>query len=441
MKSSTTLDYSGLVAKVSRRLKWVLLTVMFIGFMDRQNLGFVAPYMKSDLNITATQIGIGASLFFVGYLLFEVPSNLLMARFGPRIWLARIMITWGLVSCLGAFVSGTQSFYAFRLFLGIAEAGLIPGVMLYLSFWIPRTDIGKFSAWALFIGPLSGSITAVVTAALLSMNGIMNLAGWQWAFLVEGVPAVIFGVLLFRILTDYPEKATWLAPDERQQLTTLCTPEQADRHTSQKLSSVAVALRNPAVYLLGGLYFLLNVPLASTTWIPLSLHASGQSGMTEGLLAAVPSAAASLVIIPWASRSDRRAERYWHLLLPTAVSAFGWGLAAIYSRDVALITIATSIGYAGTYAALGVFWTLPSLLVPDCTRPASIALITAMGLPGSMLALMGGGKLLEASRSFFGCYILAAVAMALMVVLVILGLWNRRRVQTREILSEPRSAT
>lgn len=425
MSDATQTTDKELLSKVSRRLKWILLTVMFIGFMDRQNLGFVVPYMKADLGITATQIGIGGSIFFVGYLLFEVPSNLMMARFGPRVWLARIMVSWGIVSCCGSLVIGAKSFYLFRLLLGLAEAGLIPGIMLYLSYWVPKQNLGRFASWALVIGPLSGSITALLTATLLSLNGFMNLSGWQWSFIIEGLPAVIFGVLLLRLLTDYPSKAEWLSPHERRRLTAIVGTANDQAPSLNGVHVLRTALRNPRIYLLGVLYFLLNVPLAATSWIPLSLHGHGLTAMQEGVLAAIPSAAATIAIIPWASRSDRRSERFWHLLLPALVAALGWGLAAFNSSNVTAITVFTAVGFAGTYAALGVFWALPSLMVSDETRAASLALTTAIGLPGSMLSLVGGGKWLETSHSFFGCYILAAVAMLAMCLVVVIGLRSR----------------
>ena len=289
-----------LIGLVSKRLQWILLLMMFIAFMDRTNISFVASFMNKDIGLSARQFGWGASLFFVGYLLFEIPSNLIMARVGARLWLARIMISWGIVSCASAFIVGPNSFYLARFLLGVAEAGFIPGVVLYLSYWVPHRYLGKFTGWFLMIVPISASLTAMLTAVLLGLDEVLGVTGWRWVFFTEGLPAIVVGFFLLRYLADKPASATWLSTDQRTQLQAMVNADQVGKMT--ETPKLKPALTSPSVWCLGGAYFFMNVALGAQTWYPLSIHLFKLSRPWETASIAIPSAIASLSMLLWAKR-------------------------------------------------------------------------------------------------------------------------------------------
>jgi ACS family tartrate transporter-like MFS transporter len=403
---------AGLIDAVARRMQWILILMMFIAFMDRTNISFVAAYMNHDIGLNTRQFGLGASLFFLGYLLFEVPSNLMMARVGARRWLARIMITWGIVSSCSAFVTGCGEFYAARFLLGVAEAGFIPGVMLYLSYWSPQRYLGKFTGWFMMVIPISASLTALITAALLALDHVAGMAGWRWAFLLEGVPAVLIGCFVLRYLADTPESASWLDDTQKRQLQTLIAADRIERHPASG-GMLRQALATPQVWIFGVAYFFLNIALGAQTWFPLAVHPFHLSRIQETILVAIPSALASLAMMLWARRSDRANERIWHVILPCGVSALAWYGASRVVGDAAVLTVLMSIAYCAMYAALVVFWTMPTSVLSKAARPVGLAIVTAFGLPGSMLSLSLGGKLRDSYGGFSPCFLLAAAGMLL----------------------------
>lgn len=406
-----------LIGVVAKRLQWILVLMMFIAFMDRTNISFVASHMNQDIGLTTRQFGWGASLFFLGYLLFEVPSNLAMAKVGARRWLARIMITWGIVSAGSAFISGPIGFYIARFLLGVAEAGFIPGVMLYLSYWSPQRSLGKFTGWFMMVIPVSASLTALLTASLLSLDQVLGFAGWRWAFFVEGIPAIIVGGLLLRYLADTPAKAAWLTDSQKSRLQALIAADQlpAPAHSRGMLRQ---ALATPLVWVFGIAYFFLNFALGAQTWFPQAMHPFHLSKTAETGLIAIPSALASVAMLLWAKRSDRRNERTWHVVVPCAVSALAWYGAARVIADAVWLTALMSLAYCAMYAALVVFWTMPTRFLTATARPAGLAIITALGLPGSMLSLSLGGQLRDSYGSFAPCFLLAAAGMLICGVIV-----------------------
>ncbi|KWF60978.1 MFS transporter [Burkholderia pseudomultivorans] len=396
-----------LISTVAGKLRWILLTMMFVAFMDRTNISFVAAYMNKDIGLSASQFGIGASLFFVGYFLFEVPSNLIMVKVGARRWLARIMITWGLVSACSAFIAGPHTYYAGRFLLGVAEAGFIPGVMLYLSYWSPQRYLGKFTAWFLLIVPVSASITALITGVLLGLDQTLGLAGWRWAFLLEGIPAIFIGCLLLRYLAETPADARWLSNLQKTKLMALIAEGQREERGHPQ-GMMRDALRSPLVWVFGIAYFFLNIALGAQTWFPLAMHSFHLARSTEIIAIAVPSALASVTMMLWARRSDRRNERVWHVVVPSAVSAAAWFACARMVQDPIALLVLITVAYASMYAALVVFWTMPTRFLSPAARPAGLAIITALGLPGSMLSLSLGGHLRDTVGSFAPCFALAA---------------------------------
>jgi len=401
-----------LIGAVAKRLQWILVLMMFIAFMDRTNISFVASHMNPDIGLSTKQFGLGASLFFLGYLLFEVPSNLVMARVGARRWLARIMITWGIVSAGSAFITGPYTFYAARFLLGVAEAGFIPGVMLYLSYWSPQRHLGKFTGWFMMVIPISASLTALITASLLNLDQMLGFAGWRWAFFLEGLPAIIVGCLLLRYLADTPASATWLTDAQKTRLQTLIAADQVEKHSSTG-GMLRQALSAPLVWVFGIAYFFLNFALGAQTWFPQAMHPFGLSRTAETALIAIPSALASVAMLLWAKRSDRQNERTWHVVIPCVVSALAWYGAARVIDDAVWLPVAMAVAYSAMYASLVVFWTMPTRFLTAKARPAGLAMITALGLPGSMLSLSFGGQLRDAFGSFAPCFLLASGGMIL----------------------------
>jgi ACS family tartrate transporter-like MFS transporter len=344
--------------------------------------------------------------------LFEVPSNLVMARVGARLWLARIMITWGIVSAASAFIAGPVSFYTARFLLGVAEAGFIPGVMLYLSYWSPQRYLGKFTGWFLMVIPISASLTALVTASLLNLDQILGFAGWRWAFFIEGLPAIVVGCFLLRYLADSPASATWLTDNQKNRLQALIAADQVEKHTAST-GLLRQALTSPLVWVFGAAYFFLNFALGAQTWFPQAMQPFHLSRVTETALIAIPSAIASLAMVLWGRRSDRRNERNWHLIIPCVVSALGWYGAASSIGDATWLPVFMAVAYSAMYAALVVFWTMPTRFLSTSARPAGLAIITALGLPGSMLSLSLGGQLRDSYGSFAPCFLVASGGMLL----------------------------
>ncbi|MGH9314014.1 MAG: MFS transporter, partial [Vicinamibacterales bacterium] len=269
------------ISRVIRRLIPFIFLCYVVAYIDRVNIGFAAADLQKDLGLSDWAYGLGAGLFFLGYFVFEIPSNLILERVGARVWIARIMIVWGLVSMGTMFVTGTTSFYVARVLLGLAEAGFFPGIILYLTYWIPKTDRARAGALFMTAAPIAMIVGAPVSAALLALDGWLGLQGWQWLFLMEGLPAVVLGIATLFYLTDRPEQATWLAPEERDWLSRVMNRERAGRAQHQRVSDIG-SLLSGRVWVLSFAYFLnALVTYGVFLWLPRILHdASGFSGFT-----------------------------------------------------------------------------------------------------------------------------------------------------------------
>ncbi|TWC76447.1 ACS family tartrate transporter-like MFS transporter [Rhizobium sp. SJZ105] len=403
--------------KVARRLLLLLMPAMLVAFMDRINISFAAPTMNPALGIDAAAFGLGAGIFFIGYLLFEVPSNLVLARVGARYWIARIMITWGIVAALMAFASGVTSFLTFRFLLGVAEAGFIPGVMLYASYWVSPRRLGSFNSWLLFMVPVAGFITALVSGLILKLDGVLGLAGWQWIFIVEGVPAVILGLIALSYLDDHPMKAAWLSEAEKAQVAGL-TESRATPHRVAALRSLALSFGNSRVWVLAIAYFLLNLALGAQPWFPLLLSPFGLTPSQISWAIAIPNLLAAVTMVVWGKSSDRRGERLNHLFIAAVVSAAGWILCAIGTASAALTFTGIALALVGLFASLVVFWTIPTNVLSPDERPAGIGLVTCVGLFGSFLSPTLTGYLKNATGSFASGMYLAAAGILLMALLL-----------------------
>ena len=313
------------LAKVTRRLLPFLFLLFMVCFLDRVNVGFAALQMNQDLGLSPAVYGLGAGIFFLGYVLCEVPSNLLLARMGARVWIARIMITWGLVASAMMFVRGPLSLYGLRFLLGAAEAGFVPGIIYYLSGWFPAAERARAIARFMAAVPLSGVVGGPLSGALLSLNGHLGLAGWQWLFLLEGVPAVVLGFVVLVYLTERPEEATWLTPTERAWLTTHLSRE---REQCERMS-VLQALSNGTVWRLGLLGFAFGFS-GLGLWLPQIVRGlSGLSDFMVGLVSAVPYLVAGAAMVLVGAHSDRSGERLLRIVASATAAAFGF-LASAY---------------------------------------------------------------------------------------------------------------
>ncbi|KQT61729.1 hypothetical protein ASG52_02025 [Methylobacterium sp. Leaf456] len=381
----------------------------FCAYLDRVNVSFAALTMNRDLGLSPAAYGFGAGLFFLGYVAFEVPSNLILERVGARRWIARIMVTWSLISGATAFAAGEASFYALRLALGLAEAGFFPGIILYLTFWFPAAErariVGTFMAAvplsAAFGGPVSGLI---LTAA----DGALGLAGWQWLYLIEAAPSLVLGFVALRILTDRPAQAHWLTPDER---TALAARLAADPRPVAAEERLAAALLQPRLLGLALVYFGLSTGLyAVGMWLPQIVSGFGLGPLATGFVSALPYVAAACVMVPWTRRSDRTGERAWHTGAP-AIAA-GLALAVASQASAPLVSIlALSACAMGVFAALPTFWTLPTALLSGRAAAGGIALVNAVGGIGGFVGPSLMGWIKDATGRFDAA--LAAVGLLL----------------------------
>ncbi|MGH6735480.1 MAG: MFS transporter [Methyloceanibacter sp.] len=400
------------VAKAARRLIPFLGLCYVVNFLDRVNVGFAALHMNEDLGFSPAVYGFGAGIFFVGYILFEIPSNLALQYFGARIWLARIMISWGIVACAMALVTGETSFYVLRLLLGIAEAGFFPGVILYLTYWFPAAERARIVALFMAAVPLATVVGGPVSGALLEMHGFLGLAGWHWLFIVEGLPAIVLGLVALAFLDDKPEQAAWLTTDERKSLAdTLAAEAKTTREVGY--ADLGASLTRPRVLALGLLYFLIVIGLYGIGfWMPQVIASFGLAPLEVGFLTAIPYLFAAIAMVVWGRRSDRLSERRWHIALPLllAASAFAW---SAYAGPLLPTMIALTLATLGFYAALGPFWSLPTALLTGTGAAAGLALINSMGNTAGFAGPYIVGVLREATGNFSAALLFLAAALAL----------------------------
>jgi D-galactonate transporter len=377
-------------------------------YLDRVNVGFAKLQMLSDLRFSDTVYGIGAGIFFVGYFLFEVPSNLLMTRTGARIWIARIMISWGVISSAMMFVDSVASFYVLRFLLGAAEAGFFPGIILYLTYWYPAHRRARMVA--LFMsgvavagvvgGPLSGWI-------MKTFAGLHGLSGWQWLFLLEGVPSVLLGVWTLFYLDDGIRSAKWLSEADKQKL------EQAiaEDGKQQQHMPLAQMFSNGKVWLLALVYFLFVMGLYGVSfWLPQLVKNSGIDDVfTIGLLTAIPYFVAAVVMVLAARHSDRSGERRWHAAVAALAGALGLVVATVYSDNTVIAMAALSLATAGILSTFPIFWSLPTAMLGGAAAAAGIALIYSVGNLAGFVSPYLVGAIKDATHSTAsGIYLLAA---------------------------------
>jgi MFS transporter, ACS family, tartrate transporter len=373
------------VAKVARRLIPFMAVLYFVNYLDRTNIGFAELQMSEDLGLTSTMYGLASGLFFIGYLFFEVPSNLALHRFGARRWIARIMFSWGIVAAAMAFVPNAGTLYVLRILLGIAEAGFFPGMILYLTFWFPRRERTRFTAMFLAAIPLSSAIGSPISGAIMEYaDGWLGLEGWRVMFLFEGLPAVLLAFVTWFYLTDRPAQATWLTDDERTWLQNEMDAE--TRATQQKFHwPLRRSLTNPRILALSFVYFGVVYGLYALSFFLPQIVAdfsetfdTSFSLMETGLIVAVPYLVGTVAMVLWGRHSDRTQERVWHVAIPSVLSALTIPV-ALYLDSPFAVMVAVTLTAIGIFGALPVFWALPSAFLVGASAAGGIALINSLG--------------------------------------------------------------
>ena len=380
--SSTARSLADIEASTMRKVSWRLIPFLilayFLAYLDRVNLGFAALTMNAELKFTPLIFSWGAGIFFIGYFLFEVPSNVILHKVGARRWIARIMVTWGLISALMALVGGPISFYILRFLLGVAEAGFFPGIILYLTYWYPAEYRARILAAFTVAVPLSTVIGAPISGYLLGLDGLGGLRGWQWLFILEGVPSILLGIVTWFYLTDRPAQAGWLSGEQKQWLIARLTKEESAKETAQHMT-LSEVLASPKVLVLSLVYFGFVAALYGMQfWLPQIVKAFGLSNLQTGFVTAIPYLFGSIAMVLWGRHSDRTRERVWHVVLPLLLTALALAAASTLT-DPILTMVALTLAAIGIFCTFALFWTLPTAFLSGASAAAGIAMINSIG--------------------------------------------------------------
>ncbi|KVQ41480.1 MFS transporter [Burkholderia cepacia] len=398
-----------------RKLNWRLLPFLLLcytfAYLDRVNIGFAKLSMQSDLGISDAVYGLGAGIFFLGYVLFEIPSNLLLPRIGARKTISRIMVLWGLTSAGMMFVHDETTFYGMRFLLGVFEAGFAPGMIFYLTYWYGQRRMAGVMAVVMLAGPIGGAFGSPLSAWLMTgLSGAHGLAGWQWMFIVEGLPCVLLGALALKVLSDRPADAAWLTDDEKRLLAAELHAPGAGHH------SFGQVLRDPRVYLLAFAYFTIICGIyAVSFWLPSILKADGVTDtMQIGLYSMIPYVCAAIAMIVIGRRSDRRGERRFHSAVPALIGAIALAVATTANGNLVVSLVGMTIATSMIWAAYTVFWAIPSQYLKGDAAAGGIALINTIGLIGGFLSPTIIGAIHSATDSM-------AAGLLVMVALLVAG--------------------
>jgi D-galactonate transporter len=422
-----------------RKVTWRLLPLLFLcyvlAYLDRVNVGFAKLQMQSDLGLSDTVYGIGAGIFFIGYFLFEVPSNLILERVGARIWIARIMILWGLLSAATMFVTGATMFYVLRFALGIAEAGFFPGIILYLTYWYTRTHRARMVAGFMTAITLSGVVGGPVSGFILSrMSGVSGVAGWQWLYLLEGLPSVAVGLLVLFLLDDGPAKAKWLTAEERELLARrIREDEELKTAEGARHLRAADAFRSGKLWLLAFIYFCVVMGLYGISfWLPSILSETMTSDPWRiGLLTAVPWAAAAVVMVLVGRDSDRTGERRWHTAVPALVAGAAFATSAIPGIPAVPSFGALTVATCGVMAAVSCFWSLPTAFLSGTAAAAGIAWINSLGNLAGYVSPFVVGSVRDRTGSMSSALLMLAGSLLAASVLTLIGAGPSRKLPPR----------
>ena len=407
------------IDRVIRRLIPFIFLCYVVAYVDRVNIGFAARELQRDLGLSAAVFGLGGGLFFLGYCLFEIPSNLILERVGARIWIARIMIVWGFVSMGMVLVTGQASFYTVRVLLGVAEAGFFPGIVLYLTYWIPASERARAGALFMTASPVAMIVGAPVSEALLGLDGLLGFAGWQWLFFLEGLPAVVLGFAAWRYLTDRPEQAGWLTAPQREWLTSTMTAERAARLAQHHTSELRMLLSG-RLWILSAIYFLNNmVTYGVFIWLPnIMRDVSGFRGWKLSVATAIPCVAALAGMVLVGRHSDRTGDRKWHVAGCALTAAAGLVLAAFSQHSVVLVVLSFMLSQAGQRAIMSVFWAIPPIFLGGTAAAAGIALINSLGNLGGFVGPTAIGWLRQGSGDYTSGLLMLAVVLVVEAALV-----------------------
>lgn len=398
------------VRKIIFKIVPVLMMAYFIAFIDRVNIGFAAAEMNADLGLSTAIYGLGAGVFFIGYFLFEIPSNAALHKFGARVWIARIMITWGVISASSALIQGEKSFFLIRFLLGVAEAGFFPGIIYYLSTWLPTRHRAKVLGIFYLAIPLAIVFGSVISAPLLLLDGLSGLKGWQWLFIVEAVPAVLVGAYIFFRMADKPDNAAWLTPEEKAFISSTLSEEARRTVTAEKRNGLAVMFKDRRVVYLSAIYFCMNFAgVGLVMFLPLIVSGFDSSHKFSGVIAAVPYAVVAC-LLPFIGRlSDRYSHnRHVHCIIAALMVFAGLTLATTTSNPVIMLTF-ISIAAIGIYAFALPFWAYSSGFFSGAYAAVAIAAVNSVGNLSGFLSPYVMGLLKDSTNSFNSALICIAL--------------------------------
>jgi MFS transporter, ACS family, tartrate transporter len=371
-----------LESAVVSRLMWRLMPFLFllyiVAYLDRINVGFGVLQMREQLGLSDRAYGHAAGIFFAGYFFFQLPSNLALEKVGVRRWISALMIAWGVISCLMVFIRGPVSFYGLRFLLGAAEAGFFPGMILYMKRWFPARARARAVAWFMTANPIAGIVGSPISGALLNIHGV-GLAGWQWMFLMEGIPAIFLGAIVFWTLAGRPQEATWLRQDEQKWLLETLAREQQAEQVGIGKENLWQVLLSPRIWMLSLVYFGVSTTLYGVTlWLPSVIRSlSVLSYFRTGVVATIPFLITTVAMVLVGMHSDRTGERRWHTAIPAFIGAAGLAAAA-YSRSPALVVAGLSVGMAGAESMVGPLWAMATSRMHGLSAAAGIAVINSL---------------------------------------------------------------
>ncbi|MBV8169777.1 MAG: MFS transporter [Alphaproteobacteria bacterium] len=414
------------IRKIYVRLLPLLFLAYFVCYLDRINVGFAALTMNKELGFNATIFAFGATMFFWGYCLFEIPSNIVLEKVGARIWVARIMITWGLMSGATAFVTGSTSFAIVRTLLGIAEAGFFPGMILFFTYWFPARYRGRVVGWFMTAIPVSLALGAPISTALLELDGVLGLSGWRWMFLGEAIPAVILGIVVFFWVTDRPDKATWLSADERAWLVGELAAERRQVE-SVRVYSLLQSLLNLRVLALSVIYLGISTcSVGLAIFAPQIVKQLGLTNMQTGFATSAPYVVGTIGMIVWGYVTDGMHERRWNLFFACMCACVGMLIAGL-TNGTYWALVGMAMGTVGFYGMKTPFWPLPATYFTGTAAAAAIAAINSLGNFGGMIGPNAIGLLKDMTGSFeSGLYVLSAFGL-LSAIVTLIAVEGRRR--------------
>lgn len=427
-----------IVKKVRARLLPLMMVMYAICYIDKVNVGFAGLQMRDALNLSATAFGFGAGVFFIGYTLFEVPSNLILHRVGARIWMARIMFTWGLLSAAMAFTQGETSFYVLRFLLGAAEAGFFPGMMMYMMYWFPQSERARIVGNFMIAVPISVVIASPVSGVLLELDGLLNLGGWQWLFIIEGAPAVLLAFVAHRYLTDKPDEAKWLTAEERSILSQKIAEEDRARVAKQHFT-ILQALAHPRIILFGVLYFgLLMANNGVVIWMPQVVKTFGfvQSNFAISSIVAIPYIVTVFAVLFWSKHSDKTGERIWHVAIPAFIATSGLILTALSSYPPIQL-FGLTMALAGIFSAMPPFWALPTSFLSGAAAAGGLAFITTIAQFGGLVGPTLNGYVTEVTGNYSAGMASLGAGTFFTGILVLTQLWSFKAVKPRAAQPAP----